>query len=148
MGGGVFWRLEATSNDLDPDFDRSSLRLSRFFCPNLDDFQKKKLFSWAEAQFFWSKSHQVLAHLSSSIRMGGLFLFLVQKLVSKMLKTGYFAYSSGQWGATAPLPPWLRYWLGPRADMVRLFLVFTKIWQNDVAKIPKEPGAQRNLARE
>ena len=32
MGG-----LETTSNDLDPDFSRSSLRLSRFFCPNLGD---------------------------------------------------------------------------------------------------------------
>ena len=40
--GGLFWRLETTSNDLDPEFDRSSLRLSRFFCPNFGDFQKKR----------------------------------------------------------------------------------------------------------
>ena len=34
---------------------------------------------------------------------------------------------------------------GPRAQMVRLFLIFTYIWQEDLAKIPKVPGAQRNL---
>ena len=38
---GLFKRLEATSNDLDPDFDQSSLRLSRFLCPKLGDLQKK-----------------------------------------------------------------------------------------------------------
>ena len=42
MGGELFWRLEAPSNDLDPDLDRSSLRLSRLFCPNLGDLKKKK----------------------------------------------------------------------------------------------------------
>ena len=34
---------------------------------------------------------------------------------------------------------------GPRAQMVRLFLVFTYIWQEDVAKIPKVPCVQRKL---
>ena len=34
---------------------------------------------------------------------------------------------------------------GPRAQMVRLFLVFTYIWQEDVAKISKVPGAPRNV---
>ena len=29
--GGLFWRLETTTNDLDLDFDWSSFRLSRFF---------------------------------------------------------------------------------------------------------------------
>ena len=28
-----------------------------------------------------------------------------------MLKTGYFAYSLGQWGSSSPPPPWLRYWV-------------------------------------
>ena len=42
MGEGLFWKLGATSNDLDPDFDWSSLRLRRFFCPNFDDLRKKK----------------------------------------------------------------------------------------------------------
>ena len=30
---------------------------------------------------------------------------------------------------------------GPRSQMVRLFLVFTYIWQKDVVKISKVPGA-------
>ena len=34
---------------------------------------------------------------------------------------------------------------GPRAQMVRLFLIFTYIWQKDLAKIPKVPGAQRTV---
>ena len=34
---------------------------------------------------------------------------------------------------------------GPPAQMVRLFLVFTYIWQEDVAKIPKVPGAPCNV---
>ena len=41
-GEGLFWRLETTSNDLDPDFRWSSLRLSRFLSPNSDDLQKKR----------------------------------------------------------------------------------------------------------
>ena len=35
---------------------------------------------------------------------GGLFSFLEQKSASKALKTRYFAYFSGQWGARAPSP--------------------------------------------
>ena len=35
---------------------------------------------------------------------------------------------------------------GPRAQMVRLFfIIFTYIWQEDLAKIPKVPGAQRDV---
>ena len=30
---------------------------------------------------------------------------------------------------------------GPCAQMIRLFLIFTYIWQEDFAKTPKEPGA-------
>ena len=33
----------------------------------------------------------------------------------------------------------------PRAQMVRLFLIFSYIWQEDVAKLPKVPGALRNI---
>ena len=32
--GGLFWRLKTKLNDLDPDFDWSSLRLKRFFSQN------------------------------------------------------------------------------------------------------------------
>ena len=38
----LFWRLETTPKDLDPDFDWSLLKLGQFFCPNLGDVQKKK----------------------------------------------------------------------------------------------------------
>ena len=34
---------------------------------------------------------------------------------------------------------------GHNIQMVRLFLVFTYIWQEDVAIIPKVPGAPRNV---
>ena len=34
---------------------------------------------------------------------------------------------------------------GPHAQMVRLFLVFTNIWQEDVAKIPKVQGPQHAM---
>ena len=30
-------------------------------------------------------------------------------------------------------------------QMVRLFYIFTYIWQEDIAKIPKVPGAQRDV---
>ena len=40
--GGLFWRLETISNDLDPNFDRSLIGLSRLFCPNSGDLKKKK----------------------------------------------------------------------------------------------------------
>ena len=34
---------------------------------------------------------------------------------------------------------------GPRAQIVEPFLVFTYIWQEDVAKIPYLPGVKRNV---
>ena len=42
MGGGR--GLETTSNNLDPDFGWSSLKLSWFFCPNFSYLQNKKGF--------------------------------------------------------------------------------------------------------
>ena len=33
-----------------------------------------------------------------------------------------------------------------RPQMIELFLVFTYIWQEDVAKIPQVPGAPRNVS--
>ena len=43
--------------------------------------------------------------------------------------------------------PELLYSKVPRArtHMIRLFWVFTYIWQEDVALIPKVPGAPRNV---
>ena len=34
---------------------------------------------------------------------------------------------------------------GHRAQMVRLFFFFTYLWQEDLAKIPKVSGAQRDV---
>ena len=38
-----------------------------------------------------------------------------------------------------------QYQLGPRAQIVKLSLVFPYIWQKDLAKILKVPGAQRDV---
>ena len=40
--GGLFWILEKTSNNLDPDLNRSLIRLSRDSRPKWSDLQKKK----------------------------------------------------------------------------------------------------------
>ena len=37
----LFWLLEKTSNDCDPDFNRTVVTLSRFFRPKRGDLQKK-----------------------------------------------------------------------------------------------------------
>ena len=39
---GLFWIPEKTLNDLDPDFDRSFIRLSRYCRPKCSDLQKKR----------------------------------------------------------------------------------------------------------
>ena len=51
-GGGVFWRLETTSNDLDLDFDRDSIELSRFLSPNIGDLLQKKRYPQKLGLFF------------------------------------------------------------------------------------------------
>ena len=124
---GVFWRLEATSNDLDLDFNRSSIELSRFLSPNIGDLQQKKgihqnwdafsvqiyVISTKKSSAKLKPSFFVWNHIWSLTNYhrqyhwvgGGLFSFLVQKSASKLPKTGCFAYSSGQWGAIAPPPP-------------------------------------------
>ena len=42
--GGLIWRLEKTSKNLDPDFKWALIRLSRFFRPKCGDLQKKGLY--------------------------------------------------------------------------------------------------------
>ena len=128
---GVFWRLETTSNDLDPDFDRSSIRLSRcfspnnrwspkkrkrsflklrrFFSPNLGDLKKKKKKEKGLQPgcnpVFWSKSHQVSEQFLLPTQGGGLFSFLEQKSASKVLKSGVFCILFRPMGrAIAPAP--------------------------------------------
>ena len=38
-----------------------------------------------------------------------------------------------------------QYQLGALRSNLKIFLVFTYIWQKDVAKISKVPGAQRDV---
>ena len=74
--------------------------------------KKKKCFQWnwdrfsVQSKFFWLKSREVLDQFSSLIPLGWAIFVFVRKSASKVLKTGYFAYSSDQWGgARAPPPP-------------------------------------------
>ena len=41
-GGGLFWKVETTVSDLDPNFHCSRIRLRRFFRPKTGDLQKKR----------------------------------------------------------------------------------------------------------
>ena len=100
--GGLFWRLDTASNDLDPDFHWSSLRLRRFFCPNLSDLQKKRSSSRLKPSFSGKHYIRFLTYSHRQYRWGEIFSFLVQKLASKVLKTAHFSNFSGQWGARAP----------------------------------------------
>ena len=131
MGGSCFWG-GTTSNDLDPDFHWTSLRLSRFLIPNLGDLQKKRAppklkrffrpnssdlikkrsssrlknsFSGPYHLRFQTSSH----HTSSHNTIGGaIFVFNAKIGLKSGIKTGYFAYFSRQWGGgarTTPPPP-------------------------------------------
>ena len=99
--GGLFWKLETTANVIS---------------------KKKKIFAEIESVFLLSKimwlQHQIQVEITSGpwrilvpIPIGGLFSVFEHKSASKEQKTGYFAYSSGQWGGYCPppVPPWLRY---------------------------------------
>ena len=132
------WSLETTSNDLDTDFARSSITLSRFLCPNLGDPPQKKIVfpskfrrspkrkKRSSASLKPSSSGQnhirSLTNFHRQTQWGepGLFSFSVQKSVSKVLKTGYFAYFSGQWGGYCP----------PRTPLVMLLLLAMFIYPN------------------
>ena len=63
--------------------------------------KKKKVFIQAKTELFFSMSPHFRDQFSSPIPLGwgGLFSFLLQKSASKVKKTGYFAYFSGQWGS-------------------------------------------------
>ena len=111
-GGGLFRKLEATVNELDPNFHQSWIRLRRFFCQNQVISKKKKVFT----NFGWTprqKNSTILVQKTASpsqlllpIPLGELFSFLEQTSALKALKTCYFAYFSVQWGrggATVPL---------------------------------------------
>ena len=69
--GGLIQRLETTPNDLIPDFDQFSRRLSRFYSPNLGDLQTKR-----SSIFFFLANYKILTIqkiLMSSSRGQGIF---------------------------------------------------------------------------
>ena len=90
MGGGLFWRLETKSKDLDPDFDWSSLKLRRFSA-QIQVISKKKVFTKIEStELFSSMSHQVLDQISSPIPLGGAIFDFSAKISLKSAKNKAF----------------------------------------------------------
>ena len=80
---------------------RSSPKFRAFFSPNSDDLPKtNKRFSSTLRPTSSRPPHLKFSSCShlSFVWGGGLFSFLEQKSASKLLKTRYFAYFSGQWG--------------------------------------------------
>ena len=53
-GRGLFWKLEWTVNELDPNFHQSWIKFRRFFCQN-QVISKKKKSSPKLKRFFWPK---------------------------------------------------------------------------------------------
>ena len=93
-GGGLFRRCETKLKQL-------TLGIGPVLCPKLGEDQKKGLRpEWDRAllpnflQVLSQSSHILIANANG--RGGGLFLLLVQKSVSKVLKTEHFAYSRFQ----------------------------------------------------
>ena len=111
---GLFWKLETTVNELDPNFHQSWIRLRRFFCQNqMISRKKKKVFTQIQSVFLtnlrWgpgkktplsgpNNSKSFTTSARQSYWFGG-------KIGLKSTKKWYFAYFSGQWGARAPPPP-------------------------------------------
>ena len=110
MGGGVFWRLETTSNDLDPDFGWSSNRLSHFFVQIYVISVQKKRSSARLKPSFSGRNHSRFLTNSHRQCQWGVFSFLVQKSASKVLKRVCILFRP-MWGGYSPPPtfPWLRY---------------------------------------
>ena len=78
----------------------------------------------AKKQFFLYTLFQVFHQVSSQLPLGGgggLFSFLAQKSASKVPKTRYFAYFSGQWVA----PPSLAT---VSSNVLNLFLKHQFFW--------------------
>ena len=95
---------------------KSSPKLKRFFRRRSGDLKnRKKVFTKLQALVLTKfrcapekNSTFVVQITASPLQLllpnpiAGLFLFLKQNSVSKSLKTCYFAYFSGQWGAKPP----------------------------------------------
>ena len=112
--GRLFWRLETTSNGLDPNFCTSSLRLSRFLSQNSGDLKKKKnlgalqqknVVIQAETQFFWSIPCQLLDQFLSQIPLGGAIFVFSAKIGLKMAKNRVFWILFRPIGRSSSPPP-------------------------------------------
>ena len=99
-------------------FRRCEIKLKQFtfgigtiFCPNLGEDQKKQkktVFIRVGIEFcdqILFKYRVKAVTFLLPMTMSGLFSLLDQKLVSKVVKTGYFAYSACQWETKPPPPP-------------------------------------------
>ena len=79
------------------------------FCPKLGVDQKEKMviarvrIEFCDRILFQVQSQSSHILIANANGGGGLFSVLVQKPVSKVLKTGYFAYSACQWGKACSL---------------------------------------------
>ena len=141
IGGGLFWKLETTANNLDPDFHQSSTRWSRFFCPNLGELQKKGLhWNWV----CFSIQIQVVTTSNSSqnhispwrilvpiLMGGGYFWFLRTNWPQKCKKQGILH---------SPASPWLRYWSSrSRSDLEdqdRAHAAYRLLWVLMLMQLP------------
>ena len=116
-GGGLFWKLERTVNELDPNFHQSWIRLRRFFCQS-QVISKKKIFTKIQTVFpakirrspkkklgDLQKTKQ--KYFCSPIPFWGTVSIFGAQIGLKTLKTYYFAYCSGQWGCSPPPAPFL-----------------------------------------
>ena len=113
-GGGLFWKLETTANNLDPDFHQSSTRLSRFFCPNLGELQKKRsslklsLFFYPNSGGYYikfkSKSHQSLTNSRPNLNGGGAIFGFWGQIGLKSAKNRVFCIAPPPSGYATDLP--------------------------------------------
>ena len=131
--GGVFWRLETTSNDIDLDFDRDSIELNRFLSPNIGDLlqkkrypqklglffgpnlrdlkkkkkkEEKKVFSQAETRFLFEiTSDPWPIIIANTTREGGAIFVFSAKIGLKSAKNGMFCILFRPMGGYSPSPP-------------------------------------------
>ena len=112
-GGGAFFETGNNSKRTWPKFSSALNQIEAVFLSKSGDLQKKKVFTVIQSVFLtnfgWDpekKNSTFLVKSPSQLLLpnsiGGLFSFLEQKSALKALKTWYFAYFSGQWGALAP----------------------------------------------
>ena len=125
--GGLFWRLETTSNDLDPDFDRSLIRLSQWWPP-------KKVFTKIETVFLSKVNPVFLVQITSgptpiliAHTFGGAIFVFEAKISLKSAKNRVFCILFRPMGGAIALPGYATAfcrsqltWLAPAIHWVKL----------------------------